>query len=562
MNLQQKSILFFDLMLLLACILLGVMGYRSANHGFELALEEKAKADMRQVDEILALTYPGNWEVRADGLYKGEQRFDEAFAIVDHLGHLTGNNITIFHDDTRIATTFEADGKRLVGSKASAKVTETVLKQGQGFVGEAEVLGDKYFSAYEPIKDSSGKNIGMLFMGIPKAEVDTLQSDFLRSIIIAIIALLIIIGGIMFVVVRRSLEPLARVKNAMHRIADGDLSGQPLVVAGQDEIADIAASANHMQESIARILHSIASSAEQVAAASEELTASAAQTADSIHQVADNVVEIAGDTENQSAALENITESTNDLKQAMSALNVSARNMQAVAEDSRSGAKEGHAAVANAMDAMQKMASQMASSLKVVETLGEQSQEIGKIVETISGIADQTNLLALNAASEAARAGDAGRGFAVVADEVRKLAEQSGLAAQNIASIIGGIQKDTQEAMQAMDKGNEEVQAGTKIVRRTGEVFSRMEGHIDALYEQIQQSQSRMVAAEKDTQQMTQSIQKANESSRATANEAQTVSAATEEQSAMMHDITDASESLAKLAQTLQNEVSKFRFAR
>lgn len=71
-----------------------------------------------------------------------------------------------------------------------------------------------------------------------------------------------------------------------------------------------------------------------------------------------------------------------------------------------------------------------------------------------------------------------------------------------------------------------------------------------------------MVAAEKDTQQMTQSIQKANESSRATANEAQTVSAATEEQSAMMHDITDASESLAKLAQTLQNEVSKFRFAR
>ena len=208
------------------------------------------------------------------------------------------------------------------------------------------------------------------------------------------------------------------------------------------------------------------------------------------------------------------------------------------------------------------MASQMASSLKVVETLGEQSQEIGKIVETISGIADQTNLLALNAAIEAARAGDAGRGFAVVADEVRKLAEQSGLAAQNIASIIGGIQKDTQEAMQAMDKGNEGVQAGTKIVRRTGEVFSRMEGHIDALYEQIQQSQSRMVAAEKDTQQMTQSIQKANESSRATANEAQTVSAATEEQSAMMHDITDASESLAKLAQTLQNEVSKFRFAR
>ena len=148
----------------------------------------------------------------------------------------------------------------------------------------------------------------------------------------------------------------------------------------------------------------------------------------------------------------------------------------------------------------------------------------------------------------------------MVADEVRKLAEQSGLAAQNIASIIGGIQKDTQEAMQAMDKGNEEVQSGTKIVQRTGEVFSHMEQQIDALYEQIQVSRSRMEAAQKESARITENIQTANEFSRATASEAQTVSAATQEQTAMMHDITEASESLAELAQKLQNEVFKFKF--
>ena len=87
-------------------------------------------------------------------------------------------------------------------------------------------------------------------------------------------------------------------------------------------------------------------------------------------------------------------------------------------------------------------------------TLGDRSQEVGQIVDTISGIAGQTNLLALNAAIEAARAGEQGRGFAVVAEEVRKLAEQSQEAAKHIADLISHIQADTEDAVQAMQEGN------------------------------------------------------------------------------------------------------------
>jgi len=559
MTLQKKTMLFFDVVLLIACLILGIMGYRSANQGFEVALVNKANADMRQTKAILDLAYPGPWQIREDGLYKGDERMDEAFGLVDYLRELTGNNITVFREDTRVATTFVNEGKRSVGTKASPAVVDIVLKGGKSYTGEAEVLGDRYFCAYEPIKDGAGKTIGMLFMGIPKHEVEALQQRFLYSTIFVTVLLLLVIGALTFFAVRFTLRPLLEVQDAMRRVADGDLSGEPLNISGQDEISQIAESANHMRASISAIVSSIADSAQQVAAASQELTASASQTSDSIHQVADNIVKIAGDTESQSDSLNEINRNTAEMRQEMNALHECSESMQQVAEKSREAAENGHSAVSNAMIAMEKMTEQMDASSKVVGALGEQSKEIGKIVEAISGLAEQTNLLALNAAIEAARAGEAGRGFAVVADEVRKLAEQSGEAAQNISRIIGGIQNDTMLAMQAMEKGNQEVKSGTTIVQGTGEVFSQMEHQVDALYEQIQISRSRMEAAQRESAVITENIQTANDLSRATAGEIQTVSAATQEQTAMMNDITEASASLASLAQTLQNEVSKFR---
>lgn len=560
MNLQKKSILFFNMMLLISCLILGIMGYRSANHGFEIALEEKARADMRQVREILDLAYPGEWWTDEAGIHKGDQRFDEAYDLVDHLGQLTGNNVTVFNGDLRVATTFVKDGQRAVGTKASQEIVNIVLNGGKPFAGEAEVLGNKYFCAYEPIKDGTGKTIGMLFMGIPKAEVENLQRDFLFSSVTATLILLLVIGILVYYAVHHALKPLADVQAAMHRIADGDLGGEPLAIRSSDEIGDISDSANHMQKSVSEILRDIATSSQQVAAASQQLTATATQTSDSIRHVAANISRIAGDTEEQSSSLDEINEKNVNMRQEVSELHESSRSMQKVAENSRAGAKEGHAAVANAMSAMQKMSAQMEESSQVVGTLGERSKEVGKIVEAISSLSEQTNLLALNAAIEAARAGEAGRGFAVVADEVRKLAEQSGTAAQNISQIISGIQNDTIRAMQAMDKGNAEVHAGTKIVQITGEVFSNMERYVDELYEQIQRSQNRINSVDKESASITESVRSVNEFSREMATEAKSVSDETDEQTAMMQDISEASESLAQLAQDLQNEVARFKF--
>ncbi|MBD8612213.1 PAS domain-containing methyl-accepting chemotaxis protein [Pseudomonas putida] len=120
---------------------------------------------------------------------------------------------------------------------------------------------------------------------------------------------------------------------------------------------------------------------------------------------------------------------------------------------------------------MRLIANHIESSARLVGQLGERSEQITAIVNTIRSIADQTNLLALNAAIEAARAGDQGRGFAVVADEVRQLAGRTSRSTSEIAEMIGKILAETRDAVTSINSTHEGAQRGVLLAEQAGSVI-------------------------------------------------------------------------------------------
>lgn len=560
MGLKQKVIIAVNVAIILVCICMGFLGYKSANDGFAKALEMKAKSDANSLMEIIDYRYAGEWNLRENQLYKGDIKINGADEIVDELAEVTHGKVTFFSGDTRVATNVkDASGARQVGTKASESVISHVLKNGEDFLGTANVMGEEHHAAYLPIKNNAGQIIGMFFVGVSVHEMDDVVSSLVSSIIIAMVVIVVACAALSSVFVGKLLGKIDEVVHATDKIANGDLRIADLEVTSDDEISTLAKEINLMKNKLRNLLNNIAQSSERVAAAAEQLNASTAQGKDSIDNMAQSAAEMSEESNEQMQNITALQEQLENMRGKMAELYQGAMDLDLVAANSAESTVVGQEKVGVAIEVMNNIAAQVNTSVEVVGKLGKRSEEIGEIVKTISAIADQTNLLALNAAIEAARAGEHGRGFAVVADEVRKLAEQSSVAAENITQLIKSIQEETAAAVNTIGNSTEGVHSGVESVEATGDAFKSIGEQVEKLAMNIVNSMVNIDEVNAGTDEVVNAVNRTHEVTQKANETATSMSAVAEEQTAMISEISASSKTLAELADEMQNEVSKFK---
>ena len=184
--------------------------------------------------------------------------------------------------------------------------------------------------------------------------------------------------------------------------------------------------------------------------------------------------EISGGAERQSEAVNKTTTYVEQMSANIDSVSQNAKAAQEAAIATNDSASAALQQVRKLIDGMDRIRRHVEASESRLRALGDHSQEIGSIVETISSISSRTDMLALNASIESVRAGEHGRGFAVVADEVRKLAEQAAQATREVAGLIESIQLETQESIALMAEEREEVESEVQRVSAAGDALERI----------------------------------------------------------------------------------------
>ena len=378
-----------------------------------------------------------------------------------------------------------------------------------------------------------GTLLGAVSMKVPLGQVnEAIIMQTIKSISLATLVAFALLGFNYFFVRNVVTKPLGNIVAELDSIAkgEGDLTRR-LDVRCKDEIGCVAVAFNIFMDKLQGIIREVKSSADLVLRTADELSVVSGQVAANSLQASNEAFSMATQVEIMTYTLDSLASQAEDV--------------QRVSSESNQHSTHGSQIIHAAGTEMSQITTTVNESSRIIQNLGQQSNQISQIVNVIKEIADQTNLLALNAAIEAARAGEQGRGFAVVADEVRKLAERTSNSTQEITGMIEKIQGGTRLAIQSMEAGVTRVSAGAALAQQAGEAIN-----------QIKDGVSQVVSA---VNEISASLKEQSLSNSENAHKVESIARLSEENSNAFRETAKTVQYIDDLARNLGNLVGRFK---
>lgn len=545
------------------CIFTTVIAINTLKSGMSTKALQGLESTVIAVRAGIDALNDGDYSLDETGsLYKGDVNLTEDTGVLDAFVEGTDVEVTIFWGDTRKATTILDDsGERIVGTAASAEVSAAVLNGEAYSSTSVTVNGESFYGYYEPLENTDGEVVGMVFAGEPTEEMDTRLNNSITALSIISIICILIAAVICFFIAGKVAKVVVRTGELIAELTEGNLNVDvdSLILKRGDELGTMGRNIEKLLVKLRGIIGSIKTASDNVLASGNELESMAGQTSSAADGISSAVEDI---SKGAVAQAEDVEHATGEVASMGSLIEQVTENISLLRDisTSMSAAGEESAHIIQELSASNDMMVEAVAAIaKNVETTNRSVVQATEAVNLITDIASQTNLLSLNASIEAARAGEAGKGFAVVASEVQHLADESDNSAKRIADIMNELAEDSRNSMAVMEQMNTRLAEQQDKLNKTKEKFSAVSEGISSSKKGTDEIYVQAMDCDKARKSMVDIIENLSAISEENAASTEETTASMQELNATMATMAQSAKDLKQLALVLEENIAFFK---